>query len=121
MPMTEQEMEELKAWIIDVLAGDQLLNTFWSGKPECDVFPYQNSDYLKIVLTTVFLKESVINRENVGTVFNSIVELVRPQMQLIQELRALPGWISGRDSSDRYFRGLRFGVLKEALQSPTLQ
>ncbi len=121
MLMTEQKMEELKARIIVALGSDSLLSPFWSGKPECDVFPIEGNDGLKSLLVTVFLKESVINRETVGKTVNRIAELVRPQMQLVQELRQLTGWIGGGDSSERYFRVLRFAVLKEALESPTLQ
>jgi hypothetical protein len=121
MVMTEHETEELKTRVIGELGSDPLLNPFWSGRPECDVFPYQQSDYLKELLVTVFLKESVINRDTVARVVNRIVEVVRPQMLSVQELGVLAGWIGGGDNSDRYYRVLRFALLKEALESPTLQ
>ncbi len=114
-------MDEYKAAISRLLSEDSFLVSLWSGTPECDIFPYQQSGHLKALLVTVFLKEAVINRETVGNVISRIAGVVGPQMQQISEFRVLEGWIGGGDSSDRYFRIMRFAILQEALGSPSLQ
>jgi hypothetical protein len=119
--MTEHEIEQLNARVIATLGRDPFLSPFWSGMPECNVFPYLQSDHLKELLVTVFLKESVINRGTVAMVVSRIAKLVQPEIQSVEELRILAGWVGGGDSSDRYFRVIRFAVRKEALESPILQ
>jgi hypothetical protein len=120
MVPTQHNMEELKARIVEALMNDSFLFPLWSGQPECDVFPHDNSDYFKHVLVTVFLNERVLNRVNIGAVIKRIAELVRPLIQLADDICALAGWIGSGDSRERYFRVLRFCITKEGMENPLL-
>jgi hypothetical protein len=113
-------MEDIKASIVRDLTRDTILCSFWSGEPECNIYSHEDSDYFKHVQVTVFLKEYLINAVNVGGIVKRMAKLVRPHIQFVDELCAFAGWIGGGDTSDKYFRVLRFSVLKEAMESPLL-
>jgi hypothetical protein len=120
MTHSEYDIGKLKTELVETLAEDSILCQYWSGKPECDVFPDKNSDFYKHVLTTVFLRENVVSGETLAMVIKRQAELVRPHIQVVDEIVALAGWIGAGNTSDRYVRVLRFAVQKEAMDSPLL-
>jgi len=121
MALSEQNIEQLRARIIEILVKDSVLCEFWSAMPECNVFQHENSDFFKHVQVTVFLKEMLVTGLNVAAVVKRLALLVRPHIESVDEVRALAGWIGAGDSPERYCRVLRFSILKEEMANSLLE